>query len=351
MSVNARCVKVLDFGETLAEGTPEAIQNNPSVMEAYLGKGAVGGRQSAAVSLSRGAWDNASSLRGAALPTVGLWQHALLVVHVLQAPAALLVASRASGELLQVPSVREDPAPAQRRARLRWALSSVGSRGGANSPDSRSRSIAPLPARVGIRQTTPAPHANANSADFTAHSRPSTSLKKGGFTRMNARSAIRLARGIRRPARRARLNFLFSLASTSGCAVSRPIATSSDPDSRSRNLGRVRRRGADAIPPRHGARKLAGRPARNRPAGSPRDRRSCRCCRASPAPGGPGRRLRPQSICRGIAPGGTEWVACVSTGRTSGSARGTRGWSAARRRNRRGAGRQAFLFEEERRGE
>ncbi len=59
MSVNARCVKVLDFGETLAEGTPEAIQNNPSVMEAYLGKGAVGGRQSAAVSLSRGAWDNA----------------------------------------------------------------------------------------------------------------------------------------------------------------------------------------------------------------------------------------------------------------------------------------------------
>ena len=30
-------IKVLDFGETLAEGPPEAIQNDPWVMEAYLG--------------------------------------------------------------------------------------------------------------------------------------------------------------------------------------------------------------------------------------------------------------------------------------------------------------------------
>jgi branched-chain amino acid transport system ATP-binding protein len=35
-------LQVLDFGETLAEGTPEAIQNDPSVMEAYLGKGTLG---------------------------------------------------------------------------------------------------------------------------------------------------------------------------------------------------------------------------------------------------------------------------------------------------------------------
>jgi branched-chain amino acid transport system ATP-binding protein len=35
-------IKVLDFGETLAEGPPEAIQKNPKVLEAYLGEGAVG---------------------------------------------------------------------------------------------------------------------------------------------------------------------------------------------------------------------------------------------------------------------------------------------------------------------
>jgi branched-chain amino acid transport system ATP-binding protein len=31
-------IKVLDFGETLAEGTPHQIQNNPKVIEAYLGE-------------------------------------------------------------------------------------------------------------------------------------------------------------------------------------------------------------------------------------------------------------------------------------------------------------------------
>ena len=35
-------IKVLDFGETLAEGPPEAIQNDPKVLEAYLGEGPVG---------------------------------------------------------------------------------------------------------------------------------------------------------------------------------------------------------------------------------------------------------------------------------------------------------------------
>ncbi len=35
-------IKVLDFGETLAEGPPEVIQNDPKVLEAYLGEGPVG---------------------------------------------------------------------------------------------------------------------------------------------------------------------------------------------------------------------------------------------------------------------------------------------------------------------
>ena len=141
--------------------------------------------------------------------------------------------ARALDPSLDVPQVGLHDGPAQRQAVLDGQFQVRQARGaGAGS----SASIAPLPPRTGITVHTRAPLAAARSIDRHAHSRLCSAGRNGGFSKMNTRRDDAVS--ARNPDARLKSSSvmrLLSRASTSGWAVSRPTATSSAPDSRSRN--------------------------------------------------------------------------------------------------------------------
>src|SRR5579872_121892 len=134
-------------------------------------------------------------------------------------------------------SHRSEKTRPRRRFRPYETAASSGARAGAvKSPEAARASMAPLLPRVGISVAAVAPQSNAKSRERSAQSSDSPGSMKGGCTRMKTRRSMLWAR--RKSAadwKRPRVRRLFSFSRTPGCAVSRPMATSScAPFSRSR---------------------------------------------------------------------------------------------------------------------
>ena len=156
-------------------------------------------------------------------------RHGLPQVHLAAAARA-----RAGRQAAQRRSAR-GPRGRRRRGRGRAASAEVErglercrGRARRNRRCSASASIAPLPARVGMSETADAPQSKAKSTERSAQSSASASGETAG--RRAGRRAARCPRraGSRRPRRKSSsVMRLLSRASTSGCTVSSPIATSS----------------------------------------------------------------------------------------------------------------------------